>query len=351
MNETLQEYKPVSNDELANCTFMKTVLMLLVVLQHSMQFWNGGWFTVCEPAQEGVLGLQLLSQWLYHFHIYGFVLVSGYLFSYLKYERGKYSNFKQFVNNKFLRLIIPALIFTWIWVMPITNSFFHYSWVKIIQKYLFAVSPGQLWFLWMLFSVFVIFWIFSDMFYKHNLLGVVFVLIMYIAGTVAKVFVSDVFQFFTSLQCITFFWIGFKIRQCGSKYVLKIPIFIYVLTDAGLFLFFFFMPENTILFKILKIVIVYLLHIIGSVMSFAILQKIAGIINWQENKIIVYLSRVSMPIYLLHQQIIYISIFYLNGRMNPYLHTTVNFFFALTCSCIIGNLLIKVRSLTNSKRH
>lgn len=61
-----------------NCYFIKTILMLLVVLYHSIVF-CGNWFHVKEviyPSQP----LAVLAQWLNSFHVYGFTLVSGYLF-------------------------------------------------------------------------------------------------------------------------------------------------------------------------------------------------------------------------------------------------------------------------------
>lgn len=36
----------LSVSKLNNCTFVKTVLMLLVILYHACAFWNGEWFPV-----------------------------------------------------------------------------------------------------------------------------------------------------------------------------------------------------------------------------------------------------------------------------------------------------------------
>jgi fucose 4-O-acetylase-like acetyltransferase len=73
--------------ELENCSFIKTVLMLCIVLYHSLLFWSGTWFKVISPERI-VPAFSYLTTWLNSFHIYGFVLVSGYLFYYVKYERG-----------------------------------------------------------------------------------------------------------------------------------------------------------------------------------------------------------------------------------------------------------------------
>ena len=35
-----------NHEQLENCIFVKTVLMLMVVAYHSMIFWGGDWFSV-----------------------------------------------------------------------------------------------------------------------------------------------------------------------------------------------------------------------------------------------------------------------------------------------------------------
>ena len=66
--------------ELSNCGFVKTILMLLVILGHACAFWSGHWFTD-NPALTS-RGLNALFEWLNSFHIYAFALVSGYIFTY-----------------------------------------------------------------------------------------------------------------------------------------------------------------------------------------------------------------------------------------------------------------------------
>lgn len=41
-----------------------------------------------------------------------FVFVSGYLFSHLILDRGKYTTFRGFVKNKFERLLVPFFVFS-----------------------------------------------------------------------------------------------------------------------------------------------------------------------------------------------------------------------------------------------
>ena len=66
-------------DRLQNCIFVKTILMFLVILGHSAAFWSEQWFTE-NPVYESAL-LKYLYEWLGSFHVYTFVLVSGYIFA------------------------------------------------------------------------------------------------------------------------------------------------------------------------------------------------------------------------------------------------------------------------------
>lgn len=69
------------NDQvLRNCNFSKTVLMILVVFYHAIDFWTGTWFTCNLVFESKFLGL--LAEYIGSFHIYAFALVSGYIFAY-----------------------------------------------------------------------------------------------------------------------------------------------------------------------------------------------------------------------------------------------------------------------------
>ena len=74
-------YELQKNEQvLKNCNFLKTILMLLVILSHACSFWTGNWFAENPVLQSQ--GLNLISTWIGSFHIYAFALVSGYIFAY-----------------------------------------------------------------------------------------------------------------------------------------------------------------------------------------------------------------------------------------------------------------------------
>lgn len=78
----------MKDQHLNEASFVKTILMLLVILGHAMAFWSGDWFT-SDPILQSK-GLNGLYTWLNSFHIYAFTLVSGYIFAF-KIRGGGYS--------------------------------------------------------------------------------------------------------------------------------------------------------------------------------------------------------------------------------------------------------------------
>jgi len=339
----LEEIGTIDNRvELENNDFVKTVLMILVVLYHSVVFWTNGWFS--EAVQYPSEILRNIANWLNSFHIYGFTLVSGYLFFYLRFERDKYKAFQPFMLNKVKRLIIPAVMLTLIWVAPITNLFFDFNVIDNVKRYVLAISPNQIWFLWMLFFVFIIAWLLSKIFYGNKILGAGVVLLLYGVGLAGSTLIPNCFQIWTALQYVVFFWIGFKIRQNGSNLLMRIPSIVWIVSDVVLFAVIQFIPTTGMIFSVLNLGLTFLLNIVGALMAFIVLQKIANCVNWKESKVFAFLSARSMPVYLFHQQVIYFTITWLNGAVNPYFNAVVNFAVALVVSLFISSILLKFKS-------
>lgn len=333
----------IREQELENCSFVKTVLMIIIVFYHSILFWNGSWF-IGEPIFKAPL-LGEIAAWLNSFHIYGFTLVSGYLFSYLKYEKDKYEKFDLFVLNKAKRLLVPFVFVAIIWVIPIGAYFFNYTWYDIAVKFAMATSPNQLWFLVMLFVVFIIFWPLSSFVKNHTFASGLLVCIMFCSGFILGRF-GNILQISTAATYTPLFWVGMKIRQNGSKTIMKIPAILWLLLDLALFAIKRYIVVGTsTIQKLLSIGLDFLLHVIGAIMIFVVLQKIAVLFSrWKENKVFMCLSKNSMPIYLFHQQVIYFSIVLLNGIVNPYIHIIINFFISLFVSLILSFVLTRFKA-------
>lgn len=339
----VQSYKQV----VANCTFVKTVLMVLVIVCHCASFWTGNWFT-SQTVVYNSKELSLIAQWLNSFHIYGFTLVSGYLFFYLKYENYKYIQFKPFLIAKVKRLIVPYLFASTFWVVPITIYFCKFSVNDIIKKYVIACSPSQLWFLWMLFWVFIIFWLLSNVL-RTNIIGFVLAMCLYSIGVLGIKYLPNMFCIWSGCQYIIYFWVGFKLREYDEKIIRNVPLIAWLALDIILFLAERMIDPSGIIFIMFELV----LHTIGAISAFEILQYFARKIRWRESKTFQLLAKNSMPMYLVHQQVIYFTIMWFNGRVNPYVNAIINFVFAMMISLGLSIILMKhnwTRFLIGEKR-
>jgi len=170
------------------------------------------------------------------------------------------------------------------------------------------------------------------------------VIILYGIGLVGQMVLPNVFQVFRACTYIPLFWLGFKVRQYGSSVLRKIPILVWLVADVLLFAVIQCLSSfDGIIFKLMNLGFEFVLHIVGALMAFVILQKIADKVKWKENKVFGFLSKNSMPVYLFHQQVIYIFVTWLNGLVNPYLHAGINFVGAMAVSLLISTILMKFK--------
>ena len=330
--------------ELKNCTFVKTILMISIVFYHSIVFWRGGWDVVhTTPAAHSTV-LYMLVQWLAEFQNYAFVFTSGYLFYYVKFERGGYSHFGSFITNKAKRLLIPFLFVGAVWIIPISCLYLKQDLFQTIKSYLLVWDAGQLWFLFMLFGVFLIFWPLSNFFAKHHWAGLGVVLAVYALRFALWGFVPSVFSIWNMTRYLVIFWLGFKFRQGFLDVLRKIPVAVWVIVYTLLLLCFekITLPHST-LNKLFSYGMEFTVHAVGAVMAFMLLQKLANLVHWKDSKVFSFFAGSSMVIYLFHQQVIYFTVRSLNGLIDPHIHAVVNFAVAMVISSAIAWLLMRFR--------
>ncbi len=324
--------------ELVNCSHVKVVLMLLVILYHSLAFWKQGWFAH-DPQDKSDI-LKYIAVWLNSFHIYGFTLISGYVFYAMKYERGKYQNYLSFIANKVKRLVLPLIFVTVIWVLPIYILFFKPSLNVIVHKFVLIESPSQLWFLGMLFVVFLLFYPIASISKKSNVIGGALVIIAYGLSIIGSRFMPNVFQIWSGMRYMLFFYIGFCIRKSDCNLLYRISSIVYILLDVVLFVASIYLESKTGVFRLFSIACDLSLNIVGAVGSFVIIQRMFNKKS-PANRTWNFLKSNNMIIYLLHQQIIYIVIATLDSHVNMYLLAAINFLSAIILSAIMAWLFGK----------
>lgn len=307
--------------------------MIAVILYHSIVFWGGNWFKVLTPAiQAPTLGV--LAKWLNSFHVYGFTLVSGYIFRYLKLEKGRYQLFAPFVVSKVKRLIVPYLFTCVAWVIPISYVFYRYTAFDIVKQYVLGTSPSQLWFLLMLFWVYILGWICSKVIDKGGYLPGILCIASYIVGILANKVLPNLFMIWTAFTYFPCFIVGMQLRKNKNH---KENLIVLLALDVALFILSDYLGtrEGT-MYGVLLLASNYFLHIIGAVAAFSVFQRIANVTAWKTNKVVSKLIMYSMTIYLFHQQFIYFAVFAMNGKISPYIHGIINFIVAILGAWLVS---------------
>lgn len=95
------------------------------------------------------------------------------------------------------------------------------------------------------------------------------------------------------------------------------------------------------LIKAIKYCLDIVMTVEGSVMAFVILQRVFN--NYKAGKFIVRFSALSMGIYLIHEQLVYVCLRLFEGLINPYLFVVVTFICVITVSTLFTALMSKTR--------
>lgn len=213
----------------------------------------------------------------------------------------------------------------------------------MIKKYVLATNPSQLWFLWMLFGVFAMVWPLRKVIIEKPELVGVLSLGFYATGVSGKALFQNIFCIWDMFQYAPFFFIGMRIRvKAEEKRVASVPCFVWIIADLTVFIVVGLCEQKSgIVWSFLNICLSFVLHIIGALMAWNVLHKLALRINWNDNRAFKNFSSYSMPMYLFHQQIIYFTIYFLNGKINPWLNAMVNFAVAIVGTFMISAILMR----------
>lgn len=132
---------------LNDIVILRAISIILVVFVHCYYIYNYGILSDIETVDLTILRIINLDI-LGRFRMPMFIFISGFLFSFLHYEKHKYPKFTDLLSNKFKRLLIPYCVF-----FPVTawslGLFEQDSHINILYPI------GHLWFLLMLFWCFI----------------------------------------------------------------------------------------------------------------------------------------------------------------------------------------------------
>lgn len=261
-------------EELALCAPIKTAMMLLVVLYHSCVMWGGSWFA--EPAVR-FPALGVFAQWLNTFHVPVFVFLSGCLYAYLKGETDCYGSTLVVVSKKARRLLVPYAFACVVWVVPFWILFNGPD--QVVDKYLLAGSPSQLWFLVMLFVVFLLFELLWKLLGRRMLAVsmrmVACAVVLYCCGCVLdRVLPVDVGQIASACRFACIFWAGMVFRALPTQVFWKVPLVVpFALHSLSFALVLFVGTQEGAVFSVASITLWPVVRLAGVAMAIAVLGR------------------------------------------------------------------------------
>lgn len=132
--------------QLKNIIVLRSFAIIMVVLYHCYCPWLYAWDWYSCPIR-GIYSFLVETALVGRMPL--FVFVSGYLFSHLYLDRGKYRSFRGFLTNKIKRLLVPCLLFTALMSICLQDNY-----IEAVIGYGY-----HLWFLKMLFLCFMTCWI------------------------------------------------------------------------------------------------------------------------------------------------------------------------------------------------
>ena len=152
--------KRESQMNLDEVSFIRPILIILLILVHCFTVFNHGW----EPFsgfQENK-GYMWLSRLSYSFLLETFVFISGYVYAFQVITLQKTYTLAKLVKNKSSRLLLPSIVFSLIYLQLFsTDNFINVSSLPELGGLGLSIISGigHLWYLPVLFWCFIFMWI------------------------------------------------------------------------------------------------------------------------------------------------------------------------------------------------
>ena len=329
--------------ELENCTIIKFLLMFVIILYHSLMIAQG-----VDLVPPGLIIIpsyySIILDWFSTFQNYTFVLISGYIFSFVRYERNGYEQFGMFAKKKVKRLIIPYVFVGLFWMIPTALLLYKATINQVLVDWGLGVAPHQLWFLLMLFETFIVSYLICPLYRSKPIFSYIVLVGVYYLGVIGQIFIANYYRIFNMMQMLLFFRLGMDLRIGRYKHFRAIPIVVLIASHFFLFAVNEFLNySNFELSKIVGMLLGLPTKICSTICAFLLMQSITS--NMQEKKYqcLKRISRLSMPVFLIHQQLLCLIVFIIAGRVGIILSFIIAFTIAVFVSLVLSQLLLHFR--------
>lgn len=150
----------MKKEKIGVIVIIRVFAILSVVLGHAIVAYSGSWTTYTMAESSNFL--KYLYKYISIYQMPLFMSVSGYLFYYLKSEKGKYQEYGTFILAKAKRLLKPFFMIGILWVVPLhlnfDPNFKDFSYLEGVVGVLTNRIATNLWFLPTLFVIFAVMW-------------------------------------------------------------------------------------------------------------------------------------------------------------------------------------------------
>lgn len=321
---------------------IKTAMMLAVVLYHACMFFTGSWFDTVSPFYDAEY-IAVFAKYLNTLHVQTFTMASGFLMYALKKEKGRYcTNFQSDARKRAKRLLLPYAATIVFWALPFYIACSGFNIRQIIYKYVLGCAPSQLWFLPMLFWLFIAAYI---VFAKYKPTEVVLCLSILISTgggyALNKVGFINILQIETAVSYAMFYCLGAYLYEKTIKIDVGKVASCLVISIVGYVFSHLLMDNGSMLVKLVRLLASNSCSLAGVLMVYGI-GNLFGC-NAGRSAFWGQLRQNSFGIYLFHQQLIYLCIMLLNGKVHPVVQVLISFALAICGTSAMAELLRKFK--------
>lgn len=319
---------------------LRAIAILLVMLGHSIIIYSSAWSLgsiYSSHLNYDVYIFDYLKTVINIIQMPLFISLSGYFFFYTN-QRRTTINFKSILINKAKRLLVPYVLISLFWLIPIRFAIGYKPYISksiinvIIYDILMGNDNGHLWFLPTLFIISICAYILCN-FFKHInhkgnwLFDAIIFVILCLLSRLSNKFAYTHLIF--SAQFSIWFYLGFLINKYKWN---KLELHRVVLVCTQTFCIF-----------LIIMAIIKNSWILTTIASIMLTIDLYLIVPSKTNKVLSTLDKGSYGMYLFHSPMVYISFTYYPD-INPFMMLIVNLFgfgfvaFVLTELCRRINL-------------
>lgn len=321
--------KQIMNRASNQYDIIKAFTTFLVVAAHGARMYTGE--GVVQPYNRSSF-LSSLCNIIYDFHMPLYICVSGMVYGLCIDGYGKYENGREFIKNKFLRLLIPYLFFGILYVAPVM-VLFHFTGDSYLKYCIYGIllvrDSRHLWYLVVLFGIFCVCALARKQLQKRSPLVVFSILLALLAVTWK---LPNVFQIKKIIYYLPFFYLGYIINRNYEKItgILKRPLIMILL--AAVFVLSHLLPAGE-----------------KAAASLCGIGIAAGAVQYVDLRICSLnifkkINKNGFGIYLLHPMIIYVLFYYLGKYdINPVLLCGGIILVSYALSYVLTNIIRKTR--------